>query len=193
MTRPRRHRPVTAAPDIRAASKVNSTGPIPGAERVDPENDSPTEVAPTTESPDDQSDDAVEGTSDAGTTTVSYLSSVAESQQTPGRSRVSDLGSLNTIARSDLNSEPENSAVLSEVAAEEEEEEDGDGELDSLDSHLPDFRTIPNIYTQQQGVLPLSTKPSRVSISVILKADTWYSIQGVFPDAGFHQTGRGLQ
>jgi LysM repeat protein len=64
MTRPRRHRPVTAAPDIRAASKVNSTGPIPGAERVDPENDSPTEAAPTTESPDDQSEDAVEGTSD---------------------------------------------------------------------------------------------------------------------------------
>ncbi|MGC2941102.1 MULTISPECIES: LysM peptidoglycan-binding domain-containing protein [unclassified Brevibacterium] len=53
MTRPRRHRPVTAAPDIRAASKVNSTGPIPGAERVDPENESPTEVAPTTESPDE--------------------------------------------------------------------------------------------------------------------------------------------
>ncbi|UZD61043.1 LysM peptidoglycan-binding domain-containing protein [Brevibacterium sp. JSBI002] len=64
MTRPRRHRPVTAAPDIRAASKVNSTGPIPGAERVDPENDSPTEMAPTIESPDDQSDDAVEYTSD---------------------------------------------------------------------------------------------------------------------------------
>lgn len=64
MTRPRRHRPVTAAPDIRAASKVNSTGPIPGAERVDPENDSPAEVAPTTESPDDQSDHGAEDTSD---------------------------------------------------------------------------------------------------------------------------------
>ncbi|GAA1507385.1 lytic transglycosylase [Brevibacterium permense] len=64
MTRPRRHRPVTAAPDIRAASKVNSTGPIPGAERVDPENDSPAEVAPTTESPDDQSGDGAEDTSD---------------------------------------------------------------------------------------------------------------------------------
>lgn len=64
MTRPRRHRPVTAAPDIRAASKVNSTGPIPGAERVDPENDSPAEVAPTTESLDDQSGDGAEDTSD---------------------------------------------------------------------------------------------------------------------------------
>ena len=41
MTRPRRHQqmPITAAPDIRAASKVNSTGPIPGADRVDPETD----------------------------------------------------------------------------------------------------------------------------------------------------------
>lgn len=40
MTRPRRNqqKPITAAPDIRAASKVNSTGPIPGADRVDPES-----------------------------------------------------------------------------------------------------------------------------------------------------------
>ncbi|MCS4594975.1 LysM peptidoglycan-binding domain-containing protein [Brevibacterium sediminis] len=67
MTRPRRHRPVTAAPDIRAASKVNSTGPIPGAERVDPENDSPTEVAPTAESPDENSP-AVSATTNPGST-----------------------------------------------------------------------------------------------------------------------------
>ncbi|UVI34656.1 lytic transglycosylase [Brevibacterium spongiae] len=50
MTRPRRHRqmPITAAPDIRAASKVNSTGPIPGADRVDPETETPAEAVPST-------------------------------------------------------------------------------------------------------------------------------------------------
>lgn len=38
MTRSRRNQqvPITAAPDIRAASKVNSTGPIPGADALDP-------------------------------------------------------------------------------------------------------------------------------------------------------------
>lgn len=66
MTRPRRHNPVTAAPDIRAASKVNSTGPIPGAERVDPENESPTEVAPTTDSPDENAPAASATTPDPG-------------------------------------------------------------------------------------------------------------------------------
>lgn len=74
MTRPRRHRPVTAAPDIRAASKVNSTGPIPGAERVDPENDSPTEVAPTTAS-DHDSDDA--DTAAASSTGPQWISGTA--------------------------------------------------------------------------------------------------------------------
>ena len=66
MTRPRRHNPITAAPDIRAASKVNSTGPIPGAERVDPENEFPTEVAPTTDSLDENATAASATTPDPG-------------------------------------------------------------------------------------------------------------------------------
>ncbi|KUI72911.1 hypothetical protein VM1G_08512 [Cytospora mali] len=71
---------------------------------------------------------------DAGTTT-SYLSSVQDDQPTPGRSRISDLGSLRTIARSDhLYSEPADSDLL-----EEDEAIEDDGELDSLDSHLPEF------------------------------------------------------
>ncbi|CCC12335.1 hypothetical protein SMACR_05513 [Sordaria macrospora] len=87
---------------------------------------------------------------DAGTT-ASYLSdSIHDDQQvTPGRSRVSDLGSFDTAARSDFNSQNNNSVVpsdlLEESIAEEEEEEDDeedeDPEFDSLDSHLPDFRT----------------------------------------------------
>ncbi|WP_253720098.1 lytic transglycosylase [Brevibacterium renqingii] len=39
--------PITAAPDIRAASKVNSTGPIPGADRADPESDQRGDAADT--------------------------------------------------------------------------------------------------------------------------------------------------
>ena len=66
MTRPRRHNPITAAPDIRAASKVNSTGPIPGAERVDPENEFPTEVVPTTDSLDESATAASATTPDPG-------------------------------------------------------------------------------------------------------------------------------
>ncbi|KAK1778931.1 hypothetical protein QBC45DRAFT_148303 [Copromyces sp. CBS 386.78] len=84
---------------------------------------------------------------DAGTT-ASYLSdSIHDGQQvTPGRSRVSDLGSCDTAARSDFNSQNDNSVVPSDlleesIAEEEEEEEEEDPEFDSLDSHLPDFRT----------------------------------------------------
>ena len=72
---------------------------------------------------------------DAGTTT-SYIDSVQDDQITPGRSRISDLGSLG------------HSAVPSQVLAESVAEEDA--ELDSLDSHLPDFRILPNPYHQHE-------------------------------------------
>ncbi|OIW23537.1 hypothetical protein CONLIGDRAFT_649567 [Coniochaeta ligniaria NRRL 30616] len=90
---------------------------------------------------------------DAGTT-ASYLSSVQESQQTPGRSRVSDVGSFNTVARSEAISGHYNlgaHSVFEESIAEE------DAELDSLDSHLPDFRSLPSPYSQlssQQQAVP---------------------------------------
>lgn len=71
---------------------------------------------------------------DAGTST-SYFSSVQDDQPTPGRSRISDLGSLQTIAPSDyILSEPAHTEV-----AEDDEPVEDDAELDSLDSHLPDF------------------------------------------------------
>jgi len=82
---------------------------------------------------------------DAGTT-ASYLSSAQDDQLTPGRSRISDLGSLDTVARSDFNSQADNSAVPSEAL-----EPEDDAELDSLDSHLSEFRSAPNHYAQQQG------------------------------------------
>lgn len=87
---------------------------------------------------------------DAGTTT-SYLSSVQDDQPTPGRSRISDLGSLQTIAPSDnLYSEPANSDLLEE---DEEEAVEDDAELDSLDSHLPEFRQQGG-FSQSAQILP---------------------------------------
>jgi LysM repeat protein len=73
MTRPRRHQqmPETAAPDIRAASKVNSTGPIPGAERVDPENRSPAEAESDTSDPSPTEADTVDSSPTAETTAPS--------------------------------------------------------------------------------------------------------------------------
>lgn len=70
---------------------------------------------------------------DAGTS-ASYFSSVQDDQPTPGRSRISDIGSLQTIAHSEnLYSDPVNSDLDDEEAVED------DAELDSLDSHLPEF------------------------------------------------------
>ncbi|KAJ4396641.1 hypothetical protein N0V93_000862 [Gnomoniopsis smithogilvyi] len=85
---------------------------------------------------------------DAGTST-SYFSSVQDDQPTPGRSRISDLGSLQTIAHSDyILSEP----AHTEIAGDDEPVED-DAELDSLDSHLPDF-IHPGGLQQSTTILP---------------------------------------
>lgn len=109
MTRPRRHRPVTAAPDIRAASKVNSTGPIPGAERVDPENDSPTEVAPTAESPDENSP-AVSATTNPGSNVSADDRSPAAAAESATPDDQSDDGVEDT---SDCRSADEDAATSS--------------------------------------------------------------------------------
>lgn len=90
---------------------------------------------------------------DAGTSTTSYLSSVQDDQPTPGRSRISDIGSLQTIAPSDnLYSEPANSDLVEDLDEDEDNAVEDDAELDSLDSHLPEFRQ-----QQQHGVLTQST------------------------------------
>ncbi|RKU46581.1 hypothetical protein DL546_005223 [Coniochaeta pulveracea] len=93
---------------------------------------------------------------DAGTTT-SYLSYTQESQQTPGRSRFSDVGSARGHARADLRSSAELSGVPSVFAEDSTAEEDA--ELDSLDSHLPEFRSLPSspfYLTDQQPTLGLT-------------------------------------
>ncbi|KAI1495059.1 hypothetical protein F5X96DRAFT_341990 [Biscogniauxia mediterranea] len=80
---------------------------------------------------------------DAGTTTTtSYLTESNPSNITPGRSRFSDLGSLNTADRTEASAGPQNSASLVDAA----DEDDEDAELDSLDSHLPGFRSTPDFY-----------------------------------------------
>lgn len=69
-------------------------------------------------------------------TTASYLGGTVHSLDTPGRSQLSDVGSLHTAQRTD--------ARLSTTA-------DDDAELDSLDSHLPEFRSLSG-----SGAQPLS-------------------------------------
>ncbi|OAA33393.1 hypothetical protein AAL_00858 [Moelleriella libera RCEF 2490] len=74
-------------------------------------------------------------------TTTSYLTESVQSLETPGRSRLSDLGSLNTVARSEEASDAPRSA--SALSALDGQAVDEDAELDSLDSHLPGFRSLP--------------------------------------------------
>ncbi|KAI1778034.1 hypothetical protein F4818DRAFT_283459 [Hypoxylon cercidicola] len=78
---------------------------------------------------------------DAGTTS-SYLTSTRKTDTTPGRSQLSEIGSLNTAARSEHSALQPQSASVLDVADVDEE----DAELDSLDSHLPDFRSTPHFH-----------------------------------------------
>ncbi|KAK8069562.1 hypothetical protein PG994_006178 [Apiospora phragmitis] len=80
---------------------------------------------------------------DAGTTT-SYLTTTHQTISTPGRSQLSDLGSIHSVVRSQNSTDQHQSASLIDDL-DIDDEEDEDAELDSLDSHLPEFRTVPNI------------------------------------------------
>lgn len=92
-------------------------------------------------------------------TTTSYLSGTDHSLPTPGRSLLSDLGSLNTVARSvqptDAASHPSQSAI-------DDASVEDDAELDSLDSHLPEFRSLPGAQdlSQQGGQYSLPVLPA---------------------------------
>lgn len=79
---------------------------------------------------------------DATTTTGSFVAPTQKTASTPGRSRFSDLGSLHSFgARSILEDDVEDDVLLSATYSEVIED---DGELDSLDSHLPEFRAVPS-------------------------------------------------
>ncbi|KAI1643715.1 uncharacterized protein F4817DRAFT_348731 [Daldinia loculata] len=77
---------------------------------------------------------------DAGTST-SYLTSTHKTNSTPGRSRLSEVGSLGTVAPSGPSAGQQQSSSFVDAA-----DEDDDTELDSLDSHLAEFRSAPNFY-----------------------------------------------
>ncbi|KAG6041984.1 hypothetical protein E4U41_007503 [Claviceps citrina] len=80
-------------------------------------------------------------------TTTTYLTESEHSLETPGRSRLSELGSLNTVARSEEAANARSPSVLSVV---DDQEGDDDAELDSLDSHLADFRSVPGLNSPPQ-------------------------------------------
>ena len=77
-------------------------------------------------------------------TTTSYLTDSEHALETPGRSRLSDVGSLHTVARSDEPSSAFRSASV--LSAIDDQSVDDDAELDSLDGHLPEFRSGPEPY-----------------------------------------------
>ncbi|KAI1102108.1 hypothetical protein F4804DRAFT_278650 [Jackrogersella minutella] len=84
---------------------------------------------------------------DAATST-SYLTSTHKTNTTPGRSRVSEIGSFGTVAPTDASVGHQRSASIVDAA-----DEDDDAELDSLDSHLPEFRSIPNFHDPSNAAL----------------------------------------
>ncbi|KAI0536987.1 hypothetical protein GGR58DRAFT_514161 [Xylaria digitata] len=82
---------------------------------------------------------------DAGTTS-SYLTSTHGSNITPGRPRSNDFGSLDTIAPSEVSAGHQRSDSFVDAA-----EDEDDAELDSLDSHLPEFRSTPDFYISSEA------------------------------------------
>ncbi|UNI20805.1 hypothetical protein JDV02_006859 [Purpureocillium takamizusanense] len=86
-------------------------------------------------------------------TTTSYLSESDHSLVTPGRSQLSELGSLNTVARSARHTDARQSASFSAI---DDVSVEDDTELDSLDSHLPEFRSIPGAQARSHHGSPLA-------------------------------------
>ncbi|KAI2629989.1 hypothetical protein GGS21DRAFT_525041 [Xylaria nigripes] len=80
-------------------------------------------------------------------TTPSSLTSTHGSNITPGCSRFGDLGSLNTLAPSEAGPGQQYSNSFVDAADEED-----DAELDSLDSHLPEFRSAHDSYISSDAV-----------------------------------------
>jgi hypothetical protein len=98
---------------------------------------------PTTTQPIEESQEWILFSPAAGSTTDRTYTTSTDRTRTAGRSRISDFGSLDTAARSygyDEGSEHTEGAI---------EEEEEDGELDSLDSHLHEFRSEPSVYRQE--------------------------------------------
>lgn len=75
------------------------------------------------------------------------------SLKTPGRSRLGETGSFHDATRSEIRGDATLSAMTSSVLGDDIGDEDA--ELDSLDSHLPSFRSLPRRLSHtQQGDQP---------------------------------------
>ncbi|KFY80445.1 hypothetical protein V499_00744 [Pseudogymnoascus sp. VKM F-103] len=102
--------------------------------------------------PDQQLEDSQEwilfSPAPASTTDRTHTATTASTRHTVGRSRLSDYGSIDTAGRS--YEYDEDVSEHSEAVAEDDEE---DGELDSLDSHLLEFRAE-SAYGDGNPVLP---------------------------------------
>ena len=102
---------------------------------------------PTSSQPIEESTEWVLFSPAAPSTTDQTYTTSTDRTRTAGRSRLSDFGSLDTAAQSygyNGGSEQNEGATV-----EEEVEEEEDGELDSLDSHLHEFRSEPSVYRQE--------------------------------------------
>lgn len=79
--------------------------------------------------------------------------------RTAGHSRVSDFGSLETAARSYGIYDDHDVDDVDEDGDAQTEEDNDDAELDSLDSHLHEFRTEPSVYgNREDGEGPVLPK-----------------------------------
>lgn len=106
-------------------------------------------TAPNQERPTDQSQTWTLFAPASEGQTASDFSETLPSVHTAARSRFSDLGTLNTAARStqaiDDGASVEPSVIGHDLA-------EDDAELDSLDSHLPSFRSLPGLHSHHGPV-----------------------------------------
>ncbi|RFU32314.1 hypothetical protein B7463_g4043, partial [Scytalidium lignicola] len=70
---------------------------------------------------------------------------------TAGHSRISDFGSLDTAARSERYDQASEHTVEEEDEENDDDDDDDDGELDSLDTHLHEFRAEGSLYAQSRN------------------------------------------
>ncbi|CAI4215101.1 unnamed protein product [Parascedosporium putredinis] len=122
-------------------------------------------------------------------TASSYLGESDRSLQTAGRSRASDFGSLDSNLRSDLDLDAHSQSLEVPATIDEDLAED-DAELDSLDSHLPEFRAIHNPYLEPPAPASQSV-PSNESESTQVRSEETLSgiVQGEHDNVDWHQGG----
>ncbi|PKS07546.1 hypothetical protein jhhlp_006150 [Lomentospora prolificans] len=140
------------------------------------DEDRPTSLAPQVQQAPNESQTWVLFSPGDNATASSYLDQSERSLRTAGRSRASDFGSFDSNIPSDvdLDSRSRSLGVPGTVNLDLAED---DAELDSLDSHLPDFRAVHNPYVE-----PSATNSQ--SIPVLPQHDGLGSFRIEQPPAG---------